>query len=419
MKWNEVAIRKLCLPTRQRDPREKPSEEFSYIDISSIDRDSKMISHISQILGSEAPSRARKEIKEGDILISSVRPNLNAVATVPPELNGQIASTGFCVLRPDIERVIGKYLFYYSRTSDFIETLCSKVRGAHYPAVSDKDIIDIKIPLPPPSEQRRIVEILDQADALRKKRAEADAKAARILPALFYNMFGDPATNSKGWPVAPISGMLMPVERKDPSNQPEESFTYIDIAGVDGQLGVIADTKTLMGAEAPSRARQLVKAKDVIISTVRPYLRATALVPAQYDNQICSTGFCVLRAKAGLGFGFLYVLSRLQWFTDQLNARARGQSYPAVTDADVFNLRMFRPNNDDILKVFDLHVLEAFELQGKRREALSRLDNLSEMILHLAFTGDLTAKWREAHMKELLHEMEQQTKHLNLQRSKA
>ncbi|MCK9276349.1 MAG: restriction endonuclease subunit S [Syntrophales bacterium] len=60
-----------------------------------------------------------------------------------------------------------------------------------------------RVPLPPLSEQRRIVEILDQADALRKKRAEADAKAARILPALFYRMFGEPSTNPKGWPVDP------------------------------------------------------------------------------------------------------------------------------------------------------------------------------------------------------------------------
>ncbi len=56
------------------------------------------------------------------------------------------------------------------------------MRGAHYPAVSDGDIKEIELPLPTLTEQRRIVEILDQADALRKKRAEADAKAARILP---------------------------------------------------------------------------------------------------------------------------------------------------------------------------------------------------------------------------------------------
>ncbi len=65
-----------------------------------------------------------------------------------------------------------------------------------------------KIPLPALSEQLRIVEIIDQADALRKKRAEADAKAARILPALFYKMFGDPATNPRNWNIKSLSQVI-------------------------------------------------------------------------------------------------------------------------------------------------------------------------------------------------------------------
>ena len=63
--------------------------------------------------------------------------------------------------------------------------------------------------VPSVSEQRRIVEILDQADTLRKKRAEADAKASRILPALFYKMFGDPATNPKGWAVGTLDDVIL------------------------------------------------------------------------------------------------------------------------------------------------------------------------------------------------------------------
>ncbi len=83
-----------------RDPRKKPDKSFMYVDIASIDRSLKVITSKSEILGADAPSRARKEIREGDILVSTVRPNLNTVAMVPTELDGQIASTGFCVLRP-------------------------------------------------------------------------------------------------------------------------------------------------------------------------------------------------------------------------------------------------------------------------------------------------------------------------------
>jgi len=305
-----------------------------------------------------------------------------------------------------------KYLAYC--LLHFRHEIAALAGSTTFKEVTKTSLKKYRIPLPPLSEQRRIVEILDQADALRKKRAEADAKAARILPALFYKMFGDPATNPKGWPVVPIDEMVAPIERRDPSGQPDEPFTYIDIAGVDGQLGVISIAKTLTGAEAPSRARQIIKANDVIVSTVRPYLRATALVPAEYNNQICSTGFCVLRAKSGVGFGFLYALSRLQWFTDKLNARARGASYPAVTDADVFNLRVPQPIEQDVLKSFDRQVLDVLVLQDKRRGIAARIESLFETLLHRAFTGDLTAKWRMAHMKELLQEMEQQAKALKI-----
>jgi type I restriction enzyme S subunit len=306
-------------------------------------------------------------------------------------------------------RFVALYLFWTWKTGGFRTIITRWVNQA---AINRTMLGGVNVPLPPLSEQRQIVEILDQADALRKKRAEADTEAARILPALFYNMFGDPAKNPKGWSVVLIGELVEPIERRDPSAQPEEPFIYIDIAGVNGELGVITDAKTLIAAEAPSRARQIIKANDVIVSTVRPYLRATALVPVQYDNQICSTGFCVLRRKTGIGFGFLYTLSRLQWFTDQLNARARGASYPAVTDADIFNLSVPHPNDHDALKRLDRQVLDVLVLQDKRRAVAGRIDNLFETLLHRAFAGDLTIKWREAHMKELLQEMEQQNKTL-------
>lgn len=69
------------------------------------------------------------------------------------------------------------------------------------PGLNRNDVYNLEISLPPLSAQKRIVDILDQADRLRRLRDESDTKAARILPALFIKMFGDPATNPMGWPV--------------------------------------------------------------------------------------------------------------------------------------------------------------------------------------------------------------------------
>ncbi len=78
-------------PGRQR--------HFSYIDIGSIDNSLKRITEPKRLSVSEAPSRARQRIERGDVLVSMTRPNLNAVAVVPDELAGAVASTGFHVLR--------------------------------------------------------------------------------------------------------------------------------------------------------------------------------------------------------------------------------------------------------------------------------------------------------------------------------
>ena len=100
MGWDAATIADVCEPAELRDPRQDPASKFHYVDISGIDRTCKAIAEHRTLSGADAPSRARKAIRKGDVLVSTVRPNLNAVAMVPAYLDGHIASTGFCVIRP-------------------------------------------------------------------------------------------------------------------------------------------------------------------------------------------------------------------------------------------------------------------------------------------------------------------------------
>ena len=144
--WIETTLGDLVEPTQQRVPNEE--EEFEYIDIASIDRRTKKITAPQQLIGKEAPSRARKVVHTNDVLISMTRPNLNAVAIVDSKLNNQIASTGFDVLRSN--KIEPRWLFGFLRTADFVENVSEMVRGALYPAVSSSEIRAFEIPLPPP-----------------------------------------------------------------------------------------------------------------------------------------------------------------------------------------------------------------------------------------------------------------------------
>ena len=193
--------------TGTRNPTKIPAEHFIYVDVAAVDNVEKAIVGARSVVGAEAPSRARKLIHSGDILVSTVRPNLNAVALVPKELDGQVASTGFCVLRAS-EKALSEYLFYFTRSKPFVNGLSALVAGALYPAVSDSQVLEQDLPLPPLPEQRRIVDVLSRAEGIVRLRREAEQKAAELIPALFIDMFGDPATNPKGWPLRKVSDFV-------------------------------------------------------------------------------------------------------------------------------------------------------------------------------------------------------------------
>ena len=145
-----------CEPVEQTGP----TSDFLYVDISSIDRETKKITVAKNLTLSQAPSRARQVLKAGDVLISMTRPNLNAVALVPKSLEGAIGSTGFHVLRS--KWLKPEFLFALVQTDDFIEAMCDLVQGALYPAVRPKDISAHQFTFESLAQQARIVEKLEE-----------------------------------------------------------------------------------------------------------------------------------------------------------------------------------------------------------------------------------------------------------------
>jgi type I restriction enzyme S subunit len=135
--------------------------EFVYVDISSIDNQAKRIVDPKRLTPEAAPSRARQRLRKGDVLVSMTRPNLNAVAIVPPDLDGAIGSTGFHVLRAN-DDVEPHWLYYAVQSNSFVKAMCDLVQGALYPAVRPKDIREYAISPPPLATQREIVAELEK-----------------------------------------------------------------------------------------------------------------------------------------------------------------------------------------------------------------------------------------------------------------
>ncbi|MBK7507653.1 MAG: restriction endonuclease subunit S [Comamonadaceae bacterium] len=203
--WKTVPVGELVESTKTWNPsRSDPDEVFDYIDLSAVDQAAKAIVGAREVTCGDAPSRARQIVSAGDVLVSTVRPNLNGIAKVPVDLDGATASTGFCVLRPRKNVLSSSYLFHWVKSPGFVADMVSKATGASYPAVSDRIVFESALAVPPLPEQRRIAAILDQADALRAKRREALAQLDSLTQAIFIEMFGDPVVNPKGWPFVPF-----------------------------------------------------------------------------------------------------------------------------------------------------------------------------------------------------------------------
>lgn len=124
-------------------------------------------------------------------------------------------------------------------------------------------------------------------------------------------------------------------EKRDPGLEREIPFKYIDISCIDVRTGLLNNHQDLMGEEAPSRARKVVSAFDIIISTCRPTRGAIAVIPLNYHNEIASTGFSILTANDGINPFYLFFALRLDSTLEQFRKFSTGSSYPAILDEDV------------------------------------------------------------------------------------
>jgi type I restriction enzyme S subunit len=205
-------VQSFLLPVRNVDPTVLFGEsEFTYVDISAVDRVQRKIVNPQVLTPDVAPSRARQVLAAGDVIVSTVRPNLNTVALVPDFLDGAIASTGFCVLRPDHERLDKRFLFYWISSGPTVQRLVEQATGATYPAVSDKVIRSLLFSPPELTEQKRIATILDKVDSLRDKRQDGMLLADEFLRSVFIDFFGVPGVSSK-WPESSVANMVSRIE---------------------------------------------------------------------------------------------------------------------------------------------------------------------------------------------------------------
>ena len=154
-----------------------PDFEFNYIDIGSVTY-GKGITTFQKFKFKDSPSRARRVVTPGDILISTVRTYLRAIACVNKSSIPQIASTGFLVLQADISKIHPHFLMYSVLSDNFICKVEANSVGISYPAINASQIVHFKLPIPQLSEQFLLVTYLD------RQCSEIDALLSKTLSSI-------------------------------------------------------------------------------------------------------------------------------------------------------------------------------------------------------------------------------------------
>lgn len=329
---------------------------------------------------------------------------------------GSIGKIGFvsteCASNQQITALIIKhgfwrYFLYVLRIAE--EELMSLSVGNVVFILNSERLGSLKIPFPPLKTQRKIADYLDEEcreiDATIAKQKESIEK----LKAYKQSLISETVTKGldKSAPLKP-SGIdylgdipshweikkLKFVANFNQNTLPEDTdgqfeLKYIDIGNVSSVDG-IKEIQYFNFSNAPSRARRIVKYGDIIVSTVRTYLRAITSIKEDYDNCICSTGFAVITPKDNVQQDFVVYAIENESFIAQIIANSQGISYPAINVSQLENLKLAFPSIKEQKEIVDFLKIKLLEIDStinKKQNIIQKLDAYKKSLIFECGTG--------------------------------
>ena len=394
MRWKERPIADCVGKCQTWNPKSSGGGSFDYIDLSSVDKGTKSIALTERYECSDAPSRARQLVETGDVLVATVRPNLNGVALVDGAHHGMTASTGYCVLRPDKDKLDSRFLFHWVKTHVFVRRMVDVATGANYPAVSDAKVRASQIPLPPRAEQKRIAGILDAADALRAKRREALAQLDTFIQSTFLDMFGDPVTNPMGWEERSLGELAQGGFRNGLSPSTKGTFDgeVLTLSAITRGRFDFAARKNVRFDKQPSPSQKLnIDTFLICRGNGNRELVGTGAYPDRSSNRVCfpDTMIGVTIDPAALTAAYLQHVWRTRVVRRQVERGARTTNGTHKVNQRVLSSIVFPVPSADLQLHFAAIVESIEEQEAIQRAHLAELDNLFASLQSRAFRGDL------------------------------
>lgn len=272
------------------------------------------------------------------------------------------------------------------------------------PGLKRELVNNLTFPLPSLAEQKKIAGVLGVVDSAIELADQVIAKCERLKRGLMQQLLtrGIGHTETKQTPIGTIpkewqvvklkDAVKIDQESRDPSREmPNKTFTYIDIESIEGGTGKIRSPKIILGKDAPSRARRVVHENDVIMSTVRPYLKAFAIVPKEYDDVICSTGFAVLTSGNSVLPRFLLNVLFSNQTINQCNKMMVGGQYPALNQSQVSEIEISLPPLHEQQHISGILSTVDDKLELERAEKI-RFERIKRGLMDLLLTGKIRIK---------------------------
>lgn len=328
-------------------------------------------------------------LQPGDVMIARMPDPLGRACIFPGDTRPSVTVVDVCIVRPHANGPDARWLMHCLNSPLIRDRIAGFATGTTRSRISRGNLAKIKIPLPPLPEQRRIAEILDKADALRAKRRAALAQLDMLTQSIFLDMFGDPATNPKGWSTRRIEDVAQVVSGATPRTDVEAYWdgnikwvTPKELSGLE-DIYIAATERCITQTGLSSCAATSLPVGSVLFSSRAPIGHTAICRASMATNQ----GFkSFVPRESVLDPHFLLFWLRLR--RGYLESLGTGATFKEVSKAVVARIELALPPFD-LQARFAERVIALEALKKEQQRARTECHALFASLQHRAFRGEL------------------------------
>jgi type I restriction enzyme S subunit len=367
--------------------------EFYYISLSDVDSDEFKIETTKQIF-ENAPSRARRIVRKGDILMSTVRPNLQGFSLIRDEVKDLIASTGFAVITA--KKCSNEFMFQCLFSSVIERQFYQLLVGSNYPAINSSDVRKLKIPLPPPNEQKAIAQILSLMDTAINKNNQLIAKKEQqkkwLMQQLLTGKKRLKGFEKSKWKIYSLDKLIKPTVRE----VPKPSKPYL-------ALGIRSHGKGtfLKPNEAPEKNEMdklfVVKKDDLIVNITFAWEHAIAVVNQGDEGALVSHRFptyTFIKDKSDATFFRFFILQPRMKYELQLISPGGAGRNRVLDKSDFLKLEFSTPDYEEQVAIGKILQAADKEIQLLKDKTI-KLKEKKKGLMQQLLTGKKRLKVKE------------------------